>query len=61
MMLWLRAHAWRLIVLPLVIYTLTAAFITWPMVTQLSTHLAGPGYTDSFEYARLGWWGQYAL
>ena len=58
---WLRPHSWRLILLPLFIYTLTALFITWPLVTRMSTHLAGPGYTDSYEFVRLGWWAQYAL
>jgi len=49
------------ILIPLIVYTLAAIFITWPLVTQLSTHAAGAGYGDSFEYIRLGWWGKYAL
>lgn len=47
--------------LPLAFYTLAALIITWPLVTQLSTHVAGGGFADSFEYVRLGWWGKYAL
>jgi hypothetical protein len=58
---WLRARGWSLIVLPLVCYTAAAVFITWPLATQLSTHVGGGGFGDSFEYVRLGWWGAYAL
>src|SRR5215217_9066934 len=42
-------------------YTATALFITWPLVTQLSTTVAGAPYGDSFEFVRLGWWAKYAL
>jgi hypothetical protein len=52
---------WRLVVLPFLVYTAAALFMTWPLATQLSTHVAGHAYTDSFEYTRLGWWGKYAL
>ncbi len=55
-----KTHPYTTLI-PLLVYTLAAAFITWPLVTQLSTHAAGAGYGDSFEYIRLGWWGKYAL
>lgn len=58
---WLRARGWALILLPLVCYTAAAVFMTWPLATQLSTHVGGGGFGDSFEYVRLGWWGAYAL
>ncbi len=47
--------------LPVAVYTLAAGFITWPLVTQLSTQGAGAGYGDQFEMIRLIWWQQYAL
>ena len=47
--------------LPLLVYSAVALFITWPLVTQLSTAVAGGGWGDSFENVRLGWWGGYAL
>ncbi|MBX3063090.1 MAG: hypothetical protein KF726_08945 [Anaerolineae bacterium] len=49
------------LLLPLIVYLVAALFVTYPLVTQLGTHIAGAGYTDSFEYARLGWWGKYAV
>ncbi len=52
---------WRGVRLPLAVYTLAALFTTWPLVTQLSTHIAGAGYGDGYEYLRLGWWARYAL
>jgi hypothetical protein len=56
-----RAKLLRFVVLPLLVYTPAVLFITWPLAVQLSTHVAGAGYGDSFEYVRLGWWGRYAL
>lgn len=56
-----RARLLRLVALPMLVYTLVALFITWPLAVQLSTYVAGAGYGDSFEYVRLGWWGRYAL
>src|SRR5262249_23230156 len=45
---------------PLIFYTLAALLITYPLITQLSTHVVGFDNPDSFEYTRLGWWGKYA-
>src|SRR5258708_2262138 len=45
----------------MLVYTFIALVITWPLTAHLSTHLAGPEYSDSIEYARLGWWATYAL
>jgi hypothetical protein len=56
-----RERITRLVALPLVVYLAAALFMTWPLATQITTHFAGPGHTDSYEYARLGWWGRYAL
>ncbi|HLY27349.1 MAG TPA: hypothetical protein VKQ72_13485, partial [Aggregatilineales bacterium] len=58
---WLRDAAWRDLALPLLIYSALALLITWPLAAHLSTHVAGPEYADSVEYARLGWWAKYAL
>jgi hypothetical protein len=58
---WLRTSGWRDAGLPLAIYTLAALLITWPLVTQFSTHIAGAGFGDSAEYVRLGWWARYAV
>ncbi len=45
----------------MLVYTFIALVITWPLTAHLSTHLAGPEYSDSIEYARLGWWARYAI
>jgi len=55
------SRAVRWLVLPLLLYTLAVIFITWPLASQLATHVGGGGFGDSFEYVRLGWWGEYAL
>ena len=61
MIRWLRAHGFLCLVLPLVLYSLVAAFITWPLITRLSTHVIGTDLTDSYEFLRLGWWAKYAI
>jgi hypothetical protein len=48
------------IIAPLVLYPLIAVMITFPLITQLSTHMAGPEYTDATEFVRWGWWTHYA-
>ncbi|MBE2192710.1 MAG: hypothetical protein IAE83_00890 [Anaerolinea sp.] len=48
-------------ILPFTLYALVVLIITAPLVGQLSTHVGGAEYGDSFEYLRLGWWGRYAL
>jgi hypothetical protein len=58
---WMQRHGWRDLVVPLVVYTLALIVITWPLAANLSTHVAGPETTDSLEYARLGWWANYAV
>ncbi len=50
-----------LLILPLIIYVAVVLFITYPLVTQLSTDVIGTQFTDSFEFVRLGWWQAYAL
>ena len=42
-------------------YLLVALLITWPLVTQLGTHLVGWSYGDSHEMARHIWWYNHAL
>ena len=42
-------------------YLLIALLITWPLVTQLGTHLVGWSYGDSHEMARHIWWYNHAL
>jgi hypothetical protein len=58
---WFRRDGWQYIGLPLLVYALAALLITWPLAAYISTHAAGLGYGDSFEYVRLGWWAKYAL
>ena len=54
-----RALIW--VALPLLIYTLAALIMTWPLVRHLTTHAAGAGYGDSFEVIRGTWWAREAL
>jgi hypothetical protein len=42
-------------------YLLMAMLITWPLVAQLGTHLAGWSYGDSHEMLRHIWWYNHAL
>ncbi len=42
-------------------YLLIACLITFPAITQLSTHGIGAGYGDQFENAHAIWYVQYAL
>ncbi len=42
-------------------YFALALIITWPLVTVLSTHLAGFAYGDGHEMARHIWWYNHAL
>ncbi|HVO42779.1 MAG TPA: hypothetical protein VMT34_09155 [Aggregatilineales bacterium] len=57
----LTRRLFRAALLPVIVYTSAALFITWPLAIHLTTHVAGGGFGDSFEYVRLGWWGSYAL
>lgn len=43
------------------LYLLVAVAITWPLVTQLETRLAGFGYSDAYEMAHHIWWFRHAL
>jgi len=44
------------------VFFLTAALgLTYPLITQLSTHAAGAPYGDAFEAVRLIWWAKEAL
>jgi hypothetical protein len=45
----------------LILYIGLALGITFPAITQLSTHAIGIGHGDQFENIRLIWWTQYAL
>ncbi len=51
----------RLALLPLCFYIAAALFITWPAVTQLTTHAIGGGFSDQFENVRMIWYVRYAL
>ncbi|HLU10531.1 MAG TPA: hypothetical protein VK003_12760, partial [Oceanobacillus sp.] len=46
-----------------IFYLAVAVVITYPLVTQFSTHFAGdlPGPGDAYEYARHIWWFKHAL
>lgn len=56
---WGQVQRW--LALPLVLYSLVALAITFPLVSQITTHIGGAGYGDGTEYVRLGWWFRYAL
>lgn len=47
--------------LPLLLYSVAVGFITYPLITDLGGWLAGASYGDAYEYARAGWWANYAL
>ncbi len=59
-MQWMEHKRMRWIV-PLVMYTVAALLITWPLVGHLSTRAAGAGYGDSYEVTRHVWWAREAL
>jgi hypothetical protein len=42
-------------------YTALAILITWPLVTQFSTHFIGDAFSDAYEYTRHIWWIKHAL
>lgn len=42
-------------------YALLSAVITYPLITQMFTHLPGHPFGDSAEYANLIWWFGHAL
>lgn len=52
----LQTHAFIIL-----FYFALALIITWPLVTVLSTHLAGFAYGDGHEMARHVWWYNHAL
>ena len=43
------------------LYLLVAVVMTWPLVTQMSTHFAGYPFGDAHEMTRHIWWFKYAL
>lgn len=59
-MQWMEHKRMRWIV-PLVLYTVAALVITWPLARHLSTRAAGAGYGDSYEVTRHVWWAREAL
>ncbi|MBN1681253.1 MAG: hypothetical protein JW966_13280 [Anaerolineae bacterium] len=48
-------------VLPVIVYTLAAGVITWPLLRDITTHAAGAGYGDSTVAIRHAWWAREAL
>ncbi|GEM_PF-768320 len=59
----LRLRGWQRFGLPLVLYTLAALFMTYPLILHLSTHAPGPSLSgsDTVEHLRMIWWTKYAL
>ncbi|MBZ0290475.1 MAG: hypothetical protein K8I30_22815, partial [Anaerolineae bacterium] len=43
------------------VFLAAAVLITWPLITVLSTRLAGHPFGDSYEYVRHIWWIKHAL
>jgi hypothetical protein len=41
--------------LPVIVYALVAVIMTWPLITQLNSHIAGTSYGDSFMMLRQAW------
>jgi len=56
----IRGQVWRGLAV-LAFYLLIASLITWPLMAQLGSHLAGWAYGDSHEMARHIWWYNHAL
>ena len=54
-----RALIW--VVLPLVVYLLVAAIITWPLAQHLGSSVVGSGYGDTYEIVRGTWAAHQAL
>jgi hypothetical protein len=42
-------------------YLLLAILVTWPLVTVMSTRMAGFGYSDAYEMGHHIWWFKHAL
>ena len=51
---------WRYVAVYL-FYLALAILITYPLVTVMSTQLAGDGTSDAYEYVRHVWWYRHAL
>jgi len=47
--------------LPLAVYLLAAAIVTWPLARHLGDRAAGTGYADTLEVTRHIWWAREAL
>src|SRR5690606_31253111 len=56
----IRGQVWRGLTV-LAFYLLIASLTTWPLMSQLGSHLAGWAYGDSHEMARHIWWYNHAL
>jgi hypothetical protein len=54
-----RALIW--VALPVIVYTVVALGMTWPLVKHLNSHAAGVSYGDSTELIRHTWWIREAL
>lgn len=54
-------RAWIWAILPLLVYTIAALAVTWPLARHLDTRAAGAGYGDSYEVTRHIWWAREAL
>jgi hypothetical protein len=48
-----RAVIW--VALPVIVYLVVALIMTWPLVTQLNSHIAGASYGDSYMMLRQAW------
>lgn len=57
----IRMHHLTTHLLIYALYGLVALLITWPLATQLTTHLAGYPFGDAHEMTRHIWWIKYAL
>src|SRR5579859_5403264 len=60
---WLQQHGWLYLVLPLIVFAIVISAVTWPLITQLSTHVISGdvSITDDIEHLRMIWWVRYAL
>lgn len=54
-------RAWIWVILPLLMYTVAALIVTWPLARHLDIRAAGAGYGDSYEVTRHIWWAREAL
>jgi len=52
---------WRPWLLATIVYLLITVIVTYPVISQLNTHIAGESTGDALEFVWSMWWWKYAL